>query len=121
MFRKLLKYDMKSVWNVWRIMAATIFGLSIVGSFVLRYILTHAEKMFDSPGLMLMFSGFMLCAVLSFFTACAVTAIFVLIRFYKNFFTDEGYLTFTLPVKRSTLLNAKTANAMIWGFLLILV
>ena len=51
MFRKLLKYDMKSVWKVWRVMAVTIFGLAFAGSFVLRYILTHAEKMFDSPGL----------------------------------------------------------------------
>ena len=68
---------------------------------------------------MLMFSGFLLCSVLSLFTACAVTLIFVFIRYYKNFFTDEGYLTFTLPVKRSTLLNAKTVNAMIWGLLLI--
>jgi hypothetical protein len=28
-------------------------------------------------------------------------------RFYQNFRTDEAYLTFTLPVKRKTLLNSK--------------
>jgi hypothetical protein len=30
------------------------------------------------------------------------TSIMVLIRYYTKFFTDQGYLTFTLPVRRST-------------------
>ncbi len=118
MFRKLLKYDMMSVWKVWRIMAVTIFGLAFAGSFVLRYILTHIEKMYQSFGLAAMFGMFMLCAYLSLFVACIITMVFVYLRFYKNFFTDEGYLTFTLPVKRSTLLNVKTVNAMLWFILL---
>ena len=36
------------------------------------------------------------------------------IRFYKNFFTDEGYLMFTLPVKTSDLILSKTLVAVIW-------
>ena len=35
-------------------------------------------------------------------------------RFYKHFFSDEGYLTFTLPVSRKKLLFSKTLNALIW-------
>ena len=35
-------------------------------------------------------------------------------RFYQNLYSDEGYLTFTLPVRRGELLAAKTANALIW-------
>ena len=41
------------------------------------------------------------------------TLIFVYMRYYKNFFTDEGYLTFTLPVKRIDLLNSKILSAFI--------
>ncbi len=118
MFRKMLKYDMKSVWGIWRIMAISLLGLSFVGSFVLRYILTHFEKMSESFGLAAMFAMFMLCAYLSLFASSIITMIFVYLRFYKNFFTDEGYLTFTLPIKRSTLLNAKTVNAILWYVLL---
>ena len=33
--------------------------------------------------------------------------------FYKNFFTDAGYLTFTLPVNRHTLLKSKIVSALI--------
>ena len=46
----------------------------------------------------------------------SVVAICILayMRFYKNLFTDEGYLTFTLPVRRSTLLLSKLVNALIF-------
>ena len=35
-------------------------------------------------------------------------------RYYSHFFTDNGYMTFTLPVKRGTLYLSKFLNAMIW-------
>ena len=38
----------------------------------------------------------------------------VLYRFYKNKFTDEGYLTFTLPVKSSQLFLSSLLNLMFW-------
>lgn len=118
MFRKLLKYDMKSVWKVWRIMAVILLGLSVVGSFVLRYILENFDKMLYSTPLSMMFSLFMLTAFMSILAAYVITIVFVFLRFYKNFFTDEGYLTFTLPVTRGTLLRSKTVNAIIWMALL---
>lgn len=39
------------------------------------------------------------------------------VRFYKNFFTDEGYLMFTLPVKTSDLLFSKLLVAVLWRFI----
>lgn len=39
------------------------------------------------------------------------------VRFYKNFFTDEGYLMFTLPVKTSDLLLSKTFVCVLWKFI----
>lgn len=36
------------------------------------------------------------------------------VRFYKNLFTDEGYLMFTLPVKTSDLLLSKTLVSVLW-------
>ena len=35
-------------------------------------------------------------------------------NFYKKFFTDQGYLTFTLPVSKRMLLLSKTITAFIW-------
>lgn len=36
------------------------------------------------------------------------------VRFYKNMVTDEGYLTFTLPVKVEQLVSAKLIIALVW-------
>lgn len=47
---------------------------------------------------------------------CLVPATFVIVlyRLYSNFFTDQGYLTFTLPVKASELLWSKLIAGLIW-------
>lgn len=39
------------------------------------------------------------------------------VRFYKNLFTDEGYLMFTLPVTTSDLLLSKTLVTILWKLL----
>lgn len=41
--------------------------------------------------------------------------ILIMYRYYTNLFTDEGYLTFTLPVKTTSILTSKVINAMIWS------
>jgi hypothetical protein len=46
-----------------------------------------------------------------------LSQILVFIRFYKNFFSDEGYLTFTLPVKKTDLINSKLLTAFIFNLL----
>jgi hypothetical protein len=49
--------------------------------------------------------------------ACLVVSlILVYWRTYTHFYTDEGYLTFTLPVKRSTLYLSKVITAAIVEF-----
>jgi len=42
------------------------------------------------------------------------TTLFILIRFYKNYYTDEGYLMFTLPVSSKSLILSKLFSALIW-------
>lgn len=56
--------------------------------------------------------------ILAYFFALAALSFCVTlctaVRFYKNFFTDEGYLMFTLPVKTSDLLLSKTLVSVLW-------
>ena len=49
-----------------------------------------------------------------------VVVIFIinLINFYISLMTDEGYLTFTLPVRSGTLLFSKYLNAAFWNILM---
>ncbi len=43
-----------------------------------------------------------------------MTFVFLVYRFYKNFFTDEGYLMLTLPTKPRHLVFSKLVNYFIW-------
>lgn len=104
MLKNLLKYDFKAVLKYWWIAALSCFALSFVGGGCITILNTDREL----PGLVypLTIIGLIL-VIISFVVFSVLSVIFVYVRFYKNFFTDEGYLTFTLPVKRSQLLNAK--------------
>jgi hypothetical protein len=58
--------------------------------------------------LFIIFIGIMVASVISVFALMAR-------RFYTSFFTDEGYLTFTLPVTTDCHLLTKTASMFIWN------
>ena len=45
------------------------------------------------------------------------TEIYFLFRFYKNLYTDEGYLMHTLPVKTSELIGSKALVMLLWQFI----
>ncbi|MBQ9785398.1 MAG: hypothetical protein IJW29_07845 [Clostridia bacterium] len=114
MLRKLLKYDIKAIWKIWVWLAVAAVLISVMGGLCMRFLVDTAEEA----------SAFIILKIIAIFGVLAcyltiaallfVTAILVYWRFYKNFFSDEGYLTFTLPVSRAQLLLSKTLNAAIW-------
>lgn len=62
-----------------------------------------------------LFAGFTILAyILSLAALSFCITLCTAVRFYKNFFTDEGYLMFTLPVKTSDLLLSKLLVAILW-------
>lgn len=113
MLKKLLKYDLKSIFKYWWIAAIVSIGLSIAGGLAIS--ITTSDK--DVPafiGVLVVFS--ILFAIIGIFAFPILTYILAYVRYYKNFFTDEGYLTFTLPVKRSQLLNSKLISNLLVMF-----
>lgn len=110
MLKKVLKYDLRAVFRIWWIVALISVGLAVLGGFGAS-LLEYAEEL---PFFLLAIAGIVqFLAYFSMLGLILLTQILIFIRFYKNFFTDEGYLTFTLPVKRETLFNSKV----ITGFL----
>ena len=104
MLKKLLKYDFKSVFKYWWIAAVTTTALSVGAGFCGEIL--NSEK--ELPAAALVISTLVIVLVaLSLFAFLTLSQLLVYIRFYKNLFTDEGYLTFTLPVKRNHILNSK--------------
>ncbi len=104
MLGKLLKYDLKYVLKYWWIAAVTALALSFLGGGCIAVVESPrpVSQMVEVMVILLL--------VLIIFSQVAfslLTSILMFVRYYKNFFSDEGYLTFTLPVKKGELLNSK--------------
>ena len=114
MLKKCLKYDVQSVIRIWWILAATMLGAALIAGLAFRGFteaLSHPDT--DSVIEIIAIFGILgagLC-LLAMVAALVVSVIIVYWRTYTHFFTDEGYLTFTLPVKRSTLYLSKVLTA----------
>ena len=114
MLKKCLKYDVQSVIRIWWILAATMLGAALIAGLAFRGFteaLSHPDT--DSVIQVIAIFGVLgagLC-LLAMVAALVVSVIIVYWRTYTHFFTDEGYLTFTLPVKRSTLYLSKVLTA----------
>ncbi len=116
MLAKLLKYDMKSIARLWWPFAVSLLGMSLVGAFVLRFIITYITT--GSMTLLIVLGFlFLIGCFVAMIASVSGTALLIYLRYYKHFFSDEGYLTFTLPVSRKSLLLSKTLNGLIWSVL----
>lgn len=109
MLKKLLKYDFKAL-NRYLIL---IHAFLLAAALLVRIFLTEPFRFSDSQSVIVSTLGitlFVLGAVGVSFATSMLTAI----RFYKNLFSDEGYLTHTLPVTRGQHLLSKTIAGSVW-------
>lgn len=110
MLKKLLKYDLKAVFRFWWIAVIICFSISVVGGF--SFLIDQYEGWIPEM-LSAMTDWAVFLAYCSYFAMMVLTLVLLFVRFFKNFFSDEGYLTFTLPVSRKDLLNSKVITGFI--------
>ncbi len=108
MLSRLLKYDFRAVLKYWWIAALTSMALSLVGGICVVILDNEYNHHFSFQavaglGIFLVIMGLAAFMILS--------QILIYVRFYRHFYTDEGYLTFTLPVRRCDLLTSKLITA----------
>lgn len=107
MLIKLMKYEWKSIWRAAAIINAFTVVVTVLGLFCLytpfsKSGLTEYNQSFTGP---ILFS-----LVLYYVTIIGVSlaaSVFVAIRFYKNLYTDEGYMMHVLPVTHRQILLSK--------------
>lgn len=104
MLKSLFRYDFRAVVRHWWIALLTVAALTCMGGVCIR-VLDSDRELPEAVRALAMIG--MILTMLGFFAVYLVGVISVFVRFYRNFFTDEGYLTFTLPVSRVQLLNSK--------------
>jgi len=118
MFAKLLKHEWKSTAGILGIFSIAALGVGILGAVILRILVTFGESIVatESPLVLVLFAlGMMLFFLfLALVVYGAGTQFFLLYRFYKNKFTDQGYLTFTLPVNSHQIFLSSLLNIVIW-------
>jgi hypothetical protein len=95
-----------------------VIGVALVGTIALRVLVNYGDMISESDSVLVLLLFPLGMLVFVSFLALMIYAVavsFVLIfRFYKNKFTDEGYLTFTLPVKTNQIFLSSALNMLIW-------
>lgn len=108
MLVKLLKHDMKAISRYLLPMHLFLLLTSIAGHFSVTL---HAAR-FPRYAFPLMLIAYITVIMV----VCMGTYLIITIRFYKNLFTDEGYLTWTLPATAGQHLLSKYISGAIWCF-----
>lgn len=120
MFTKLLKQDWRAGWGTLGVLCLICASAALMGGGTMRYLVWASTQ--DEP----MKLAVVLCvltmvaSIIAIVVCCVGALFFQLWRFYRSRFTDEGYLTFTLPVTTHEILLSSLINTFL-GVLLMAV
>ena len=107
MLGKLILFDLKASSRVLEPLHAALLLCTLAGRLFLA---ANLEETVPSLFLGLIFLFYFLLL----FATVAITALFFIYWFYKNLFTDEGYLMHTLPAPAWMHIASKTIGMVIW-------
>ncbi len=108
MLRKLLKYDFRALWKIDLLLTLVAIGASLAGGYAFGMFADYSESTTTPEIFSVMTMLFGMACVMTVFAGVFVMSIMAYVRFYKNLYTDEGYLTFTLPATRRQILISKS-------------
>lgn len=108
MLGKLLKHEFKSTGKVLIPVNLVLIIITIAGSVLLGTKLLEREELL--PVSMILLTTY----ILMLFALSIATMIFLLVHYYRNMFSAQGYLTFTLPASTWSILNAKLITGFVW-------
>lgn len=119
MLKKLLKYDLKSSVKIFSLSSVIMIAVMFMGGVAMA--VSERLDNIDEPNAV-QSAVIALCGLVTFFAFALLFAYSIVIvvlvvrRFYCSFFTDEGYLTFTLPASIHSQLLSKTLFGVIYSF-----
>ena len=122
MLGKLMKYEWKNTWKAGMLMLLGIFIVTVAGCIVLQMPGGVVSNLVDgneanAAQTWLVISSFTATLILYVIMLLASTwgmLIFLGIRFYRSMYTDEGYLSHTLPVTANQLFLSKVLVSGVW-------
>jgi hypothetical protein len=111
MLGKLLKYEIKATQRIF----LPIYGLILVFSLLIKTFFALNFNETDSFALPFNISIFVYALLIA--AAFVMTLVVTIQRFQKNLLGDEGYLSFTLPVKVHSHIDCKMIVSTMWTIL----
>lgn len=119
MLGKLIKYEWKNSWLIMTILNSFVIVLSILGGFTVR----NLERIGQFEGIAdgMIIGMYMFVYFVGIVSLTVVSSLYFYIRFYRNLYTDQGYLMHTLPVTKHELITSKLLIAGAWKIISYLV
>ncbi len=126
MFAKLLKYEFRSVRGVLTGLSICALVSGVLGGLMMQLVISQADQLASSeeitPAMLTMVASLLIFGILLALYAYYIGSLIILyVRFYRSKFTDEGYLTFTLPASTHKILLASIVNIVIWNAIIYVV
>ena len=109
MLGKLLKQDFRATARIILPVYAAVPVLGLFTNLITRLCENQNGFLIRAIGALVSF-----VFSLSLIAAVVTTVVLMILRFYRNLMTDEGYLMFTLPVNRHQLIWSKLLSALIY-------
>ena len=122
MLGRLMKYEWKNIWKAGTLMLLGMLVVTVIGCVVLRMPGGVVTGLLDNNDInatqsWFVLSSFVATLILYVIMLLASTwgmLIFLGIRFYRSMYTDEGYLSHTLPVTANQLFLSKVLVSGVW-------
>ena len=112
MLSRLIRHEWRETWRIPVISFLVILFLTLVCFICFRQMEPPADENSVNAG------AFVIMMLYCLIISCISTMVTTYIRFYRNLYTDEGYLMHTLPVTPRQLILAKLLVAALWVFVL---
>ena len=113
MFRLLLKHDWRGIRGILGLLSLICLGAATVGGFAMRSMILLTEQ--NDPSVFQ--TIITMFAIMVSFIAMGITVagslFFCIWRFYKSRYSDEGYMTFTLPATTHQILLSSLVTTLL--------
>ena len=139
MFAKLLKHEWRATRSIVALLCVIILISGVVIGGIMHYMVRSevqeandatvvdsflvVEKSEDttmSEWAIVLFALLLTAGVIAIAVCCVGSVFFLIYRFYRRCFTDEGYLTFTLPVSSHQILLSSLVNCILGSLVVML-
>lgn len=115
MLGKLVKHELRTTWKIPVLLVGVLLIISLVTGMSIAMLIWSMEAGREWIGLPLSIIALALLYYAALIAVSVGVTLYQAVHFYKSMYTDEGYLTHTLPATSHQLLISKATTICIWN------